>query len=124
MPPNNCARGGLFAPAAATLLDAVSTDLWTDPSRCPCPPLPSAAGLSAAAAARATLTHLFALGVVDAGGLVGAVGAIRGAPALEVVCLNECVVTAELLRALARHGASLKGIYLHMCKVRARARFD
>ena len=122
VPPSGCARGGPLAPAAATLVDAVSTDLWTDPSRCPCPHALSAANLARAVAARETVTHFFALGVVDASGLVAAVGACRGAPALEVVCLNECAVTAELLRALARHGASLKGIYLHLCKVRARAR--
>ncbi len=122
VPPPGCARGGPRAPDAATcLVDQCSTDLWKDPSRCPCPHGFDAAALARACRARAApVTHLFALGVVDADALVAAVDACTekdGGGRLEVVCLNECAVTPALLGALARgHGASLKGVYLHQCK--------
>ena len=88
VPPPGCARGGPRAPDAATcLVDQCSTDLWKDPSRCPCP-RPTRQRSRARAARAAPVTHLFALGVVDADALVAAVGACTekdGGGRLEVV---------------------------------------
>lgn len=37
VPPPQHAKGGPHAPDPGTLLDCVSTDMWPDPSRAPCP---------------------------------------------------------------------------------------
>jgi hypothetical protein len=114
VPPPGCARGGAGAPAPDTLLDAVTTDIWEDPSQCPCPHSLTPASLLAAVQARPKLTHLFVLGMADPDGLAAALEA--AGDQLEVVCLAECQVSARSLRALAASGPRLRAVSLHSCK--------
>lgn len=119
VPPPGAYKHGPASPRPENLVDAVHTDLFPDPAKCPSPSALEAANLEAAVRAKPNVTHLFVLGLQDDDGLAQALAACAEAPGhtgLECVCLAECAVSAKLLRTLAENAATLKALHLHHCK--------
>lgn len=110
VPPPGAARGGPSAPSK--LLDAVTTDLWPDPSKCPCPHDLDPQRLITAAK-RDEPEHLYVLGVLDSEALAET---IRACPKIKVVCFAECLISVEILEALQTKSDALQAINFANCR--------